>query len=146
MTRQPASERGEPLATITVTRPARALRQPLPTVVGRLRVQLRLALAWTVWQPNSAALWGAVRQQIEDIVFVCWRDGDLVGTTAEQAFFVRCDQTTMTQNDIDNGRLIAVVGVATVKPAEFMILRITQQVGQPEEAPTRRLFPRAPLR
>ena len=46
------------------------------------------------------------------------------GTKAEEAFFVKCDRTTMTQTDIDNGRLICVVGVAPVKPAEFVIVRI----------------------
>ena len=55
-----------------------------------------------------------------------WRDGTLVGEKQEEAFFVKCDRTTMTQDDIDNGRLILLVGVAPVKPAEFVILRIGQ--------------------
>ena len=53
-----------------------------------------------------------------------WRNGALEGASAEQAFFVRCDRTTMTQTDIDNGRLICQVGVAPAKPAEFVIVRI----------------------
>ena len=55
-----------------------------------------------------------------------WRSGALQGTTAKDAFFVKCDRTTMTQDDIDNGRLICVIGIAPVKPAEFVIFRIQQ--------------------
>ena len=53
----------------------------------------------------------------------------LQGATKEEAFFVRCDRTTMTQDDIDNGRLICMIGIAPVKPAEFVIFRIGQWVG-----------------
>ncbi len=56
-----------------------------------------------------------------------WRSGALQGATADEAFFVKCDYTTMTQDDIDNGRLICVVGIAPVKPAEFVIFRIQQK-------------------
>jgi len=56
-------------------------------------------------------------------------DGALLGDKPEQAYFVRCDRTTMTQNDLDNGRMICLVGVAPVKPAEFVIFRIGQWTG-----------------
>ena len=56
----------------------------------------------------------------------CWRTGALLGTKPEEAFFVRCDRTTMTQNDLDNGRLICLIGVAPTNPAEFVIFRIGQ--------------------
>jgi Bacteriophage tail sheath protein len=55
-----------------------------------------------------------------------WRDEALAGATPEQAFFVRCDRSTMTQDDIDAGRLVCVVGVAPVRPAELVVLRIGQ--------------------
>jgi len=58
-----------------------------------------------------------------------WRDGALMGTKPDQAFFVRCDRSTMTQNDLDNGRLICLIGIAPVKPAEFVIFRIGQWTG-----------------
>jgi hypothetical protein len=61
-----------------------------------------------------------------------WRDGALMGTTPEEAFYVTCDRTTMTQDDIDNGRLIVEIGIAPVKPAEFVIFRITQTAGGSE--------------
>lgn len=82
-------------------------------------------LKWAVFEPNGVALWEAVRRTIEAFLLNLWRSGGLLGQTADEAFFVRCDRTTMTQDDIDNGRLIAVVGVAPVRPAEFVIIRIT---------------------
>jgi phage tail sheath protein FI len=81
---------------------------------------------WAVFEPNGPKLWANVRQTVEDFLLVLWRDGALLGDKPEQAYFVRCDRTTMTQNDLDNGRLICLIGVAPVKPAEFVIFRIGQ--------------------
>ena len=73
------------------------------------------------------AAWARVRQTITNFLTTVWRNGALQGTTADEAFFVACDRTTMTQDDIDNGRLICVIGIAPVKPAEFVIFRIQQK-------------------
>jgi phage tail sheath protein FI len=81
-------------------------------------------LQWVVFEPNSEELWARVRRVISNFLTTVWRNGALEGTTREQAFYVKCDRTTMTQTDIDNGRLICVIGVAPVKPAEFVIIRI----------------------
>ena len=81
---------------------------------------------FAVFEPNNPKLWANITQTIEDFLLVLWRDGALLGDKPEQAFFVRCDRTTMTQNDIDNGRLICLIGVAPTKPAEFVIFRIGQ--------------------
>jgi phage tail sheath protein FI len=81
---------------------------------------------WTVFEPNGPKLWANLRQTVEDFLLTLWRDGALLGDKPEQAYFVRCDRTTMTQNDLDNGRLICLIGVAPVKPAEFVIFRIGQ--------------------
>ena len=81
---------------------------------------------WAVFEPNDEKLWARVKQSISQFLTRVWRDGALMGTTQEEAFFVRCDRTTMTQDDIDNGRLIVLIGVAPVKPAEFVIFRIAQ--------------------
>jgi phage tail sheath protein FI len=81
---------------------------------------------WAVFENNGDALWANVRRTVEDFLFNEWRSGALLGTKPEEAFFVRCDRSTMTQNDLDNGRLICLVGVAVVKPAEFVIFRIGQ--------------------
>ena len=89
-----------------------------------LEHSIEAGLQWTAFEPNIPALWAQVRSSVEDFLLSTWRAGKLLGRTAEEAFFVRCDQTTMTQNDIDNGRLIVLVGFAPVRPAEFVILRI----------------------
>ena len=82
---------------------------------------------WVVFEPNSTALWSRVTRTIEAFLATCWRDGALAGSTPSEAFFVECGPTTMTQDDIDNGRLICQIGIAPVKPAEFVIFRITQK-------------------
>ena len=82
---------------------------------------------WVVFEPNSEALWARVSRTISTFLATCWRDGMLAGTSPDQAFFVECGPTTMTQDDIDNGRLICQIGIAPVKPAEFVIFRITQK-------------------
>ena len=81
---------------------------------------------WAVFEPNNEQLWASIRQTIEDFLLAVWRTGALMGTKPEEAFFVRCDRATMTQNDLDNGRLICLVGVAPTRPAEFVIFRIGQ--------------------
>jgi phage tail sheath protein FI len=82
---------------------------------------------WVVFEPNAEELWSKVRRTIENFLIRVWRSGALMGTTQDEAFFVRCDRSTMTQDDIDNGRLICLIGVAPVKPAEFVIFRISQK-------------------
>jgi uncharacterized protein len=82
---------------------------------------------WAVFEPNGPALWGNVRRTIEDFLFNEFKSGHLLGDTVEEAFFVKCDRTTMTQNDLDNGRLICLVGIAPLRPAEFVIFRIGQK-------------------
>jgi len=88
---------------------------------------IRANTNWVVFEPNSETLWGRVIRTIEAFLATCWRDGALAGTSPDQAFFVECGLTTMTQDDIDNGRLICQIGIAPVKPAEFVIFRITQK-------------------
>lgn len=84
---------------------------------------------WVVFEPNNEKLWARVKQTITQFLTGVWRSGALMGLTPEEAFFVRCDRTTMSQDDIDNGRLIVVIGIAPVKPAEFVIFRIAQWAG-----------------
>ncbi len=81
---------------------------------------------WAVFEPNNQRLWDNIRRAIEDFLLVLWTNGALMGDKPEKAFFVRCDRSTMTQNDIDNGRMICQVGIAPVKPAEFVIFRVGQ--------------------
>jgi hypothetical protein len=81
-------------------------------------------LQWVVFEPNAEPLWARVRRSISNFLTLVWRNGGLEGTKVEEAYFVKCDRTTMTQTDLDSGRLICLVGVAPVKPAEFVIVRI----------------------
>ena len=81
---------------------------------------------WAVFENNGDTLWANVRRTVEDFLYVEWRNGALLGLRSEDAFFVRCDRSTMSQNDLDNGRLICLIGVAVVKPAEYVIFRIGQ--------------------
>ena len=82
---------------------------------------------WVVFEPNAEPLWALVKQTVENFLTTVWRSGALAGTTPDEAFFVACDRTTMTEDDLANGRLICVVGVAPVYPAEFVVFRIQQK-------------------
>jgi phage tail sheath protein FI len=84
---------------------------------------------WAVFEPNGEQLWANVRRTIEDFLLNEWQSGALLGDKPEKSFFVRCDRSTMTQNDLDNGRLICLIGVAALRPAEFVIFRIGQWTG-----------------
>jgi hypothetical protein len=81
---------------------------------------------WAVFEPNGELLWANIRRTIEDFLLNEWQNGALLGDKPEKAYFVKCDRSTMTQNDLDNGRMIALVGVAALRPAEFVIIRIGQ--------------------
>ena len=81
---------------------------------------------FAVFEPNGPALWANVRRTIEDFLLNEWQSGALLGDKPEKAYFVRCDRSTMTQNDLDNGRLICLIGVSPLRPAEFVIFRIGQ--------------------
>ncbi len=82
---------------------------------------------WAVFEPNGPRLWANVVDTITAFLFNEWRNGALFGATPDEAFFVRCDRSTMTQADWDNGRLICEIGVSPLRPAEFVIFRIGQK-------------------
>jgi phage tail sheath protein FI len=93
-----------------------------------------LGTQWVVFEPNGPELWALVRQTIANFLTTSWRNGQLLGTTPDEAFFVTCDRTTMTEDDLQNGRLICVIGIAPVFPAEFVIFRIEQKTSQLQTA------------
>ena len=82
---------------------------------------------WVVFEPNSPILWGRVKRNITAFLTRVWRDGALFGTTADEAFFVKVDAENNPEEVIDAGQLIIEVGIAPVKPAEFVIIRISQK-------------------
>jgi hypothetical protein len=93
------------------------------------------ALEWVILEPNDEELWGAVRRQLEELLTDWWRDGELLGERPEEAFSVRCDDSTMTRDDLDAGRLVVSVGVAMVRPAEFVELRFARTTAGPADPP-----------
>ncbi len=91
-----------------------------------LEKSMERGLQWVVFEPNDSDLWGRVRRNIAAFLWTEWKEGKLFGTTAAEAFYVKCDSETNPQEMIDLGRLYVEIGVNPVKPAEFVIVRIGQ--------------------
>lgn len=89
---------------------------------------------WVVFEPNDEDLWARVRRDIRAFLTLVWRSGALFGTTPEQAFYVKCDEETNPPEVRDVGQMIVEIGLAPVKPAEFVIFRISQWAGPDAEA------------
>lgn len=85
---------------------------------------------WVVFEPNDERLWARVHRTIDAFLTRVWRGGALQGSSPSEAFYIDISSNTMTQDDIDNGRLICVIGIAPVKPAEFVVFRITQKTNE----------------
>jgi phage tail sheath protein FI len=82
---------------------------------------------WAVFENNGPVLWARAKESVEEFLYNELAEGNLLGTTPAEAYFVRCDRSTMTQNNLDRGELICLIGVALLKPAEFVIFRIGQK-------------------
>ena len=87
---------------------------------------------WVVFEPNDIRLWGRVKRTINAFLLRVWRDGALFGATPDQAFFVKCDEENNPPEVRDAGQLIIDIGIAPVKPAEFVVFRIAQFSGSPD--------------
>jgi len=87
---------------------------------------------WVVFEPNDQRLWGRVKRTINAFLLRVWRDGALFGATPDQAFFVKCDEENNPPEVRDAGQLIVDIGIAPVKPAEFVVFRIAQFSGGAE--------------
>jgi uncharacterized protein len=87
---------------------------------------------WVVFEPNDEPLWAQVRLNIGAFMHSLFRQGAFQGTTAKDAYFVKCDKETTTQNDIDLGVVNIVIGFAPLKPAEFVVIQLQQIAGQIE--------------
>jgi uncharacterized protein len=99
---------------------------PIRRLVTMIAQSVARGTRWVVFEPNGEPLWQAVRRDVGAFLHGLWRDGALAGTTPDEAYFVRCDAATMTQDDLDNGRVVALIGVAPTRPAEFLVLRVVQ--------------------
>jgi phage tail sheath protein FI len=95
-----------------------------------LRVSIYRGIQWAVFEPNDEDLWSSLRLSIGSFMMNLFRQGAFQGATAAQAFFVKCDNETNTQADIDAGIVNVLVGFAPLKPAEFVVVKISQKVGQ----------------
>ena len=87
---------------------------------------------WVVFEPNDATLWKSIRRDVGAFLTRLWRSGALMGATPEEAFFVQCDEETNPPDVIDAGQVITVIGIAPVKPAEFIVFRIGQHASGAE--------------
>jgi hypothetical protein len=85
---------------------------------------------WAVFEPNAEPLWAQIRTNAGAFLFSLFKQQAFQGLTPQEAYFVKCDGTTMTQSDIDRGIVNIVVGIAPVRPAEFVIISISQTAGQ----------------
>jgi phage tail sheath protein FI len=90
---------------------------------------IEIGTQWAVLEPNDQRLWDRLIDSVDSFLNTQWRAGALMGSEKGQAYYIRCGTATMTQDDIDNGRLIMEIGIAPVKPAEFVIIRIGQWAG-----------------
>ena len=96
-----------------------------------LRTSLYYGIQWAVFEPNDEPLWASLRLNIRSFMLTQFRAGAFQGAKPDDAFFVKCDASTTTQQDIDNGVVNILVGFAPLKPAEFVVLKLSQKVNQP---------------
>ncbi len=99
-----------------------------------VEASMEAGLAWVVFEPNDSTLWAKVVRDVTSFLRVVWRSGALFGNTPDQAFYVKCDEELNPLEIRDLGQLIIEVGLAPVKPAEFVIFRISQWAGANAEA------------
>jgi len=88
-----------------------------------------LGTRWVVFEPNDRTLWKSIERDIRAFLRLLWRDGALMGRTPEEAFFVHCNEETNPRESIDAGIVMTRIGIAPVKPAEFVVFRIGQYAG-----------------
>ncbi len=101
-------------------------------LVNYLRESIDVGMQWVVFEPNGPDLWSKIRRNVGAFLNGEWAAGALVGATPEQAFYVRCDETTNPPEVRERGEVVTEIGVAVVRPAEFVIFRITQWAGAGE--------------
>ena len=105
---------------------------PVRRMALYIEESLYRALKWVVFEPNDEPLWAQIRLNVGAFMHGLFRQGAFQGTTPREAYFVKCDKETTTQNDINQGIVNIIVGFAPLKPAEFVIVKIQQMAGQIE--------------
>jgi phage tail sheath protein FI len=99
---------------------------PVRRLAMFIEESVQRGLQWVVFEPNDEPTWSLVRRRVEAFLEDLFRQGAFSGETAEECYFVRCGPDTMTQNDLNRGHLVVEVGVAPLRPAEFVVFRIRQ--------------------
>ncbi len=102
-------------------------------LISYIEKSLELGTQWVVFEPNDQDLWARVRRTVNNFLERLWREGALFGAAPEQAFYVKCDETINTPDTMILGRLYVEVGICPVRPAEFVVFRISQWTGKDEE-------------
>lgn len=102
---------------------------PVRRLFNYIEESVQKSTNWAVFQPNDANTWVKIQCQIENFLINLWRDGALAGSTPDKAFYVKVGlDVTMTADDINNGYLIVEIGLAAVRPAEFIVLKFSHKV------------------
>jgi hypothetical protein len=107
---------------------------PVRRLASFIERSLQQSLQWTAFEPNAEPLWANLRQSIGDFLHGLFKRGALAGNSADEAYLVKCDASTTTQADIDQGNCLIEIGFAPVKPAEFVIIRIGVKTQPPSAA------------
>ena len=104
-------------------------------LTNMLRESIEQGTTWTVFEPNDYILWRSITRDITAFLTLVWRDGALLGRTPQEAFFVKCDDETNPREERDAGRVVCHIGIAPVKPAEFVVFKLSQSAGGAEIEP-----------
>jgi phage tail sheath protein FI len=107
---------------------------PVRRLFSMIEQSIVRSTRWVVFEPNDLSLWKSIRRDVTAFLMLLWRQGALMGATPGEAFFVKCDAETNPPEVVDAGQVVILVGIAPVKPAEFVIFRIGQGVGGAETA------------
>jgi hypothetical protein len=99
---------------------------PVRRLFNMIEESIERGTQWVVFEPNDPFLWGRVKRDVSAFLKVIWRSGALFGATPDQAFYVKCDAETNPPELRDLGQMVVEIGIAPVKPAEFVIFRIGQ--------------------
>lgn len=102
---------------------------PVRRLASYVEVSVQRGTQWAVFEPNDEDLWARLRLNIGAFMHGLFRQGAFAGVTSKEAYFVKCDRTTMTQDDVDSGAVNVLIGIAPLRPAEFVILQIRLWAG-----------------
>lgn len=104
---------------------------PVRRLFDSVERDIKKAIRFAIFEPNSQPTWERVRAAIDNYLHALWRQGGLMGNTSQEAYFVQIGKgVTMTEEDVKQGKMIVKIGMAAIRPAEFIILQFTQEVGQ----------------